>query len=68
MTQPTPTFEPFHEREALLAALGTEATDLPLELYRQGPGHVMVELPSPEDVAALRPNFGALARVLPEAA
>ncbi|HEX5246300.1 MAG TPA: PhzF family phenazine biosynthesis protein [Gaiellaceae bacterium] len=66
MTQPPPSFETFHEREPLLAALGAEATDLPMELYRQGPGHVMVELRSPEDVAALRPNMGALAGVLSE--
>jgi trans-2,3-dihydro-3-hydroxyanthranilate isomerase len=64
MTQPTPSFEPFPERNALLAVLGAEATDLPIELYRQGPGHVMVELGSPEAVAALRPNMGALAELL----
>ena len=63
MAQPPATVEPFHEREALLAALGADATDLPLEVYRQGPGHVMVELRSPEDVAALRPNMGALAEL-----
>lgn len=68
MTQPTPAFEPFQEGDALLGALGAEATDLPIELYRQGPGHVMVELPSPEDVTALRPNFGALAGLLREGA
>ncbi len=66
MTQPTPSFEPFPDRNALLAVLGAEATDLPIELYRQGPGHVMVELNSPEDVAALRPNMGALAGLLSE--
>jgi trans-2,3-dihydro-3-hydroxyanthranilate isomerase len=66
MTQPKPAIEPFTERDALLAALGAEATDLPIELYRQGPGHVMVELPSPEAVASLRPNFGALAGLLSE--
>jgi trans-2,3-dihydro-3-hydroxyanthranilate isomerase len=63
MTQPIPTFEPYPDRDALLAALGAEATDLPIELYRQGPGHVMVELRSPEDVARLRPDFGALAEL-----
>jgi trans-2,3-dihydro-3-hydroxyanthranilate isomerase len=66
MTQPTPSFEPFPERSALLAVLGAEATDLPIELYRQGPGHVMVELNSPEDVAELRPNMGVLAELLSE--
>jgi trans-2,3-dihydro-3-hydroxyanthranilate isomerase len=64
MTQPLPSFEVFSQRDALLGALGTEATDLPIELYRQGPGHVMVELASPEAVAGLRPNMGALAELL----
>jgi trans-2,3-dihydro-3-hydroxyanthranilate isomerase len=66
MTQPVPAIEPFDRRDELLAALGAEATDLPLELYRQGPGHVMVELRSAADVAALRPDMGALAQVLTE--
>ena len=64
MTQPIPSYEAFPHREALLAALGVEATDLPIELYRQGPGHVMVELASAEAVTALRPNMGALAELL----
>jgi trans-2,3-dihydro-3-hydroxyanthranilate isomerase len=63
MTQPVPTFEPYADRDALLAALGADATDLPVELYRLGPGHVMVELHTPEDVAALRPNLSALAEL-----
>jgi trans-2,3-dihydro-3-hydroxyanthranilate isomerase len=33
---------------------------LPVELYRQGPGHVYIELDSPDAVAALRPDLGAL--------
>jgi trans-2,3-dihydro-3-hydroxyanthranilate isomerase len=37
-----------------------EQSGLPVELYRQGPGHVFVELASPEAVAGLRPDFGAL--------
>ena len=65
MTQPAVTAEPFAEREALLAVLGTEGTDLPIEFYPQGPGHVMVEVRSPEDVAALHPNIDALAALVP---
>jgi trans-2,3-dihydro-3-hydroxyanthranilate isomerase len=66
MIQPVMTWEPFDGREDLLAVLGAEATDLPIELYRQGPGHVLVELGSPDAVAALRPDFGTLAQVLSE--
>jgi trans-2,3-dihydro-3-hydroxyanthranilate isomerase len=66
MVQPVTTWEPYPRRDELLAVLGAEATDLPIELYRQGPGHVLVELSSAADVAALRPDFGALARLLPE--
>jgi trans-2,3-dihydro-3-hydroxyanthranilate isomerase len=66
MTQPVTTFEAFDRRDELLAALGAEATDLPIELYRQGPGHVIVELRSAEEVAALRPDLGAVARLLSE--
>jgi trans-2,3-dihydro-3-hydroxyanthranilate isomerase len=69
MAQPTPSWEPFGQNEELLRVLGNPiATDLPLELYRQGPGHVFVELESPDAVAALRPDFGELAAVLPEGA
>jgi len=65
MTQPAVSAEPFAEREALLAALDAEGTDLPVEFYAQGPGHLMVELRSPEAVAALHPNPDALATIVP---
>jgi trans-2,3-dihydro-3-hydroxyanthranilate isomerase len=68
MQQPVPSWEPFDRGEKLLAILGAMATDLPIELYRQGPGHVFVELGSADEVAALRPDFGALARFMPEGA
>jgi trans-2,3-dihydro-3-hydroxyanthranilate isomerase len=68
MRQPEPTWEPFERTEELCRILGTTPTDLPLELYRQGPGHVLVELGSAEEVAALTPDFGALARFMDEGA
>jgi trans-2,3-dihydro-3-hydroxyanthranilate isomerase len=68
MRQPEPTWEPFERAEELCRILGTTPTDLPLELYRQGPGHVLVELGSAEEVAALTPDFGALARFMDEGA
>jgi len=66
MRQPPTTWELFDRRDELIALLGAEATDLPIELYRQGPGHVLVELASADAVAALLPEFGALARLLAE--
>ena len=60
MRQPPFSFEPYDRVAELLSVLGVEAFGLPVELYRQGPGHVLVELGSPEAVAALRPNADAL--------
>jgi trans-2,3-dihydro-3-hydroxyanthranilate isomerase len=57
MRQPVVVPEVYEQAEELLALLGIEEALLPVELYRQGPGHVMVEVDSPETVAALRPNF-----------
>lgn len=63
MTQPAFSYEPFDRADELLAALGVESAGLPVELYRQGPGHVFVELGSAEEVAALAPDFSAVARL-----
>jgi trans-2,3-dihydro-3-hydroxyanthranilate isomerase len=65
MRQPPFSFEPYDRAAELLAVLGVEEPELPVELYRQGPGHVLVELGSPEAVAALRPNADALLEVNP---
>ena len=68
MQQPPVAWEPFERVDELLVVLGAEATGLPIELYRQGPGHVLVELRSAGEVAALRPDFGALGRLMHEGA
>jgi trans-2,3-dihydro-3-hydroxyanthranilate isomerase len=60
MVQPTPTVEPYAEQERLLAALGVEASRLPVESYDNGPVFTVVTLDSPEAVASLRPDLGAL--------
>lgn len=65
MRQPQFPFEPYDRAEELLALLGVEESGLPVELYRQGPGHVLIELGSAEAVAALRPDFGALLELSP---
>lgn len=61
MSQPIPKVEPFDEQANLLAALGVERSELPIELYDNGLRHVYVVLPSPADVAALEPDFKLLA-------
>ena len=65
MDQPLPTWEPAAEADAVLAAVGVPESGLPVERYVLGPGHVYVELGSPEEVAALRPDFAALERATP---
>jgi len=60
MRQPIPTWEPYDRELELLAALGVESSLLPVEVYRQGPGHAYVRLPSEEAVAALQPDLTAL--------
>jgi len=62
MRQPLPSVAPYDGDEAeLLAALGVECSELPIELYDNGVPHVYVTLGSREEVARLRPDFGRLA-------
>jgi trans-2,3-dihydro-3-hydroxyanthranilate isomerase len=63
MTQLVPTVAPYESVEALLAALGVEESLLPVELYDNGLPHVYVALGSEDEVAALQPDLGALARL-----
>jgi trans-2,3-dihydro-3-hydroxyanthranilate isomerase len=65
MTQPIPRIESFPDAPALLRALGVGHAVLPVELYDNGPRHVYVALESEAEVAALRPDFQTLARLLP---
>jgi trans-2,3-dihydro-3-hydroxyanthranilate isomerase len=60
MRQPLVAAETYDRADELLELLGVEESGLPVELYRQGPGHVYVELDSPAAVAGLRPDLGAL--------
>ncbi len=62
MEQPIPKVEPF-EADELLAALGVERSELPVELYDNGMRNVYVALASEDEVAALSPNVNALARL-----
>jgi trans-2,3-dihydro-3-hydroxyanthranilate isomerase len=65
MTQPLPSVEPYPAPAALLAALGVARSELPVELYVNGPRHVFVALATDADVARLRPDFAALAQLGP---
>jgi len=63
MSQPIPEVSPFEQEADLLAALRIELSELPVELYDLGIKHVYVALPSEEAVAALEPDYTALARI-----
>jgi trans-2,3-dihydro-3-hydroxyanthranilate isomerase len=65
MDQPIPTIEPFADEADLLEALGVERSELPVELYDNGMRHVYVTLGSPQEVAALQPDFARLSRLPP---
>jgi trans-2,3-dihydro-3-hydroxyanthranilate isomerase len=60
MAQPVPKVEPFERETELLAALGVERAELPVEVYDNGPRHLVAVLASREAVAALDPDFRAL--------
>ena len=60
MAQPIPAWEPFTRERELLAAVGAGSSLLPVELYRNGPPHVYVQLASEDAVAALRPDLAVL--------
>jgi trans-2,3-dihydro-3-hydroxyanthranilate isomerase len=62
MSQPIPQHEPFAEADAVQELLGFRS-ELPVELYHQGPGFAYFELESKEALAALDPDFGALGRI-----
>ena len=61
MTQPVPTVSPFDHTAELLAALRVGRSELPVEVYDCGIAHVYVNLPSRDEVAAIRPDMARLA-------
>jgi trans-2,3-dihydro-3-hydroxyanthranilate isomerase len=60
MEQPLPSVEPYEAEGDLLAALGVERSELPVEVYDNGLRHVYVTLGSEDNVAALRPDVSRL--------
>jgi trans-2,3-dihydro-3-hydroxyanthranilate isomerase len=63
MTQLVPEVRPYEGESELLSALRVERSSLPVEIYDNGLETVCVTLESEEDVAALDPDLGALARL-----
>jgi trans-2,3-dihydro-3-hydroxyanthranilate isomerase len=63
MVQPVPTFERFAAEPELLAALGVERSELPVELYDNGVRFAYVALGSEDEVAALEPHLARLAKL-----
>lgn len=61
MEQPLPSVEPFADERALLEALRVERSELPVEVYDNGMAHAYVALGSEEEVAAVKPDYAALA-------
>ncbi|MEY2452677.1 MAG: trans-2,3-dihydro-3-hydroxyanthranilate isomerase [Acidimicrobiaceae bacterium] len=65
MVQPRPAVEAYDDSDALLGALGVDASVVPVETYVNGPEYEIVVLPSPSAVAALAPDFNRLGEVVP---
>ncbi|WP_055483525.1 PhzF family phenazine biosynthesis protein [Sphaerimonospora mesophila] len=61
MGQPVPTWTEFDRAEELLAALGLEKSELPVEIYTNGPRHVFVGLDGVAALSRLNPDHRALA-------
>lgn len=61
MGQPIPTWEEFDRTDELLTALGISETELPVEIYSNGPRHVFVGLKSVTALSDLSPDHRALA-------
>ncbi len=64
MTQPVPRVGAFEAQGELLAALGVERSESPIERYDNGVAHVYVHLASPQAVAAVRPDSARLAMLM----
>ncbi|WP_419999733.1 PhzF family phenazine biosynthesis protein [Streptomyces boninensis] len=62
MRQPVPRWRAFDRADELLAALGITASALPVDIYHNGPRHVLVGLESVEALSKLDPDHRALAR------
>ncbi len=53
----------FERADEVLAAIGAPRSELPVEVYDNGPRHTYVRLPDEAAVVALEPDIGALGRL-----
>jgi trans-2,3-dihydro-3-hydroxyanthranilate isomerase len=67
MEQPIPAWGRVADADEILAAVGVERSELPVERYELGPGHTYIAPESPEQVAALKPDLGALEKATSDA-
>ncbi len=63
MQAPLPTWRECSESAAILLGLGVAQSRLPITEYNVGVRHVFVALDTPEQIHALKPDFGALAKL-----
>jgi trans-2,3-dihydro-3-hydroxyanthranilate isomerase len=61
MEQAVPQWRAYERAEELLAAAGVERSALPVEAYPNGPLHVYMAVEGEQALAALEPDFAALA-------
>lgn len=62
MRQPVPVWRPFDRTDELLEALGVGGSTLPVEIYCNGPRHVLVGFESIEALSKVDPDHRLLAR------
>lgn len=67
MKQPTPSIVPYDRVGGLLMALGVKRSVYPVEVYDNGPRHVLVSLSHADEVATLAPDMVRLAAVAGDA-
>jgi trans-2,3-dihydro-3-hydroxyanthranilate isomerase len=63
MEQPIPTWETYECSDIVLQGLGLESSILPIEIYRNGPRHVFVGLPSVSALSSIHPDLKILAQL-----
>lgn len=63
MEQPIPVWEAYKYSDIVLQGLGLKSSTLPLEIYRNGPRHVFVGLPSISALSAIQPDLKILAQL-----
>lgn len=64
MSQPVPSWQAFPRAGELLGALGLDGSELPVEVYANGPRHVLVAASRADVVAALAPDLQAIERIV----